>query len=486
MPVSLYVFLCFFLPCFFFVWKFIASLQREALSYVLLAFSLLLCALWNIWGTVLLAALMAVNYGLGLALSAPGGGDTSWRRRGLLAAGILLNCLPLAVFRYVPGFAGEAESFTLVSPFFPGLAFWMLMQIGWLWSIYRRQIETEGFLRHAVFSTAFPYLFAGPIVRYEQVCRQFDGLGMPSCQDVARAVCLIVLGLAKKVLFADTLGVYTSRIFDAAQNGLPLSTAEAWAGSLCFTFQVYFDFSGYTDIAIGAALLIGLRLPENFRSPYRATGFIEFWRRWHITLSNWLRDFPYMAIGGAWCGRTRQILSFACAIVLAGLWHGADVTFFVWAGLNGVFLLLNFIFRFFIKGRPAEALACSLPVRAVSSALTFVAVSLCWVVFRSESVGAALAMYRTLLGFPVVPGGVEAPAGLFANGYFVSCMSFVPLAAAAIVVFAFPTSREFTAGRQDGSRPWLSWAPTPLWAALLAALGFCCLVWSWTPAPFIF
>ena len=193
-----------------------------------------------------------------------------------------------------------------------------------------------------------------------------------------------------------------------------------------------------------------------------------------------------MAIGGAWCGRTRQILSFACAIVLAGLWHGADVTFLVWAGLNGVFLLLNFIFRFFIKGRPAEALACSLPVRAVSSALTFVAVSLCWVVFRSESVGAALAMYRTLLGFPVVPGGVEAPAGLFANGYFVSCMSFVPLAAAAIVVFAFPTSREFTAGRQDGSRPWLSWAPTPLWAALLAALGFCCLVWSWTPAPFIF
>ena len=468
------------------MWKFIASLQREALSYVLLAFSLLLCALWNIWGTVLLAALMAVNYGLGLALSAPGGGDTSWRRRGLLATGILLNCLPLAVFRYVPGFAGETESFTLVSPFFPGLAFWMLMQIGWLWSIYRRQIETEGFLRHAVFSTAFPYLFAGPIVRYEQVGRQFDGLGMPSCQDVARAVCLIVLGLAKKVLLADTLGVYTSRIFDAAQNGLPLSTAEAWAGSLCFTFQVYFDFSGYTDIAIGAALLIGLRLPENFRSPYRATGFIEFWRRWHITLSNWLRDFPYMAIGGAWCGRTRQILSFACAIVLAGLWHGADVTFLVWAGLNGVFLLLNFIFRFFIKGRPAEALACSLPVRAVSSALTFVAVSLCWVVFRSESLGAALAMYRTLLGFPVVPGGVEAPAGLFANGYFVSCMSFVPLAAAAIVVFAFPTSREFTAGRQDGSRPWLSWAPTPLWAALLAALGFFCLVWSWTPAPFIF
>ena len=127
-----------------------------------------------------------------------------------------------------------------------------------------------------------------------------------------------------------------------------------------------------------------------------------------------------------------------------------------------------------------------LRVRAVSSALTFVAVSLCWVVFRSESLGAALAMYRTLLGFPVVPGGVEAPAGLFANGYFVSCMSFVPLAAAAIVVFAFPTSREFTAGRQDGSRPWLSWAPTPLWAALLAALGFFCLVWSWTPAPFIF
>ena len=323
-------------------------------------------------------------------------------------------------------------------------------------------------------------------MRYEQVGRQFDGLGMPSCQDVARAVCLIVLGLAKKVLLADTLGVYASRIFDAVQNGLPLSTAEAWAGSLCFTFQVYFDFSGYTDMAIGAALLIGLRLPENFRSPYRATGFIEFWRRWHITLSNWLRDFPYMAVGGAWCGRTRQILSFALAIVLAGLWHGAGVTFLVWAGLNGVFLLLNFAFRFFIKGRTAEALACSLPVRVVFTALTFVVVSLCWVVFRSESVGAALTMYRTLLGFPVVPGGVEAPAGLFANGYFVSCMSFVPLAAAAIVVFALPTSREFTAGRQDGSRPWLSWAPTPLWAALLAALGFCCLVWSWTPAPFIF
>ena len=483
---SLTVFCCALLPCFLLAWNAVASLRREWLGHLLLGFSLLLCALADVRGLVLLCGMTCVNYAFGLALAAPGGQENGLRRRGILLAAALFNLLPLILLRLsgqgflplVPDASGGA--FTLASPLLPGLAFWMLVQIGWLASIYRRQVEPEGFFRHAVFSCAFPHLFAGPVVRYEQMGRQYDALGPLEGSSVAAGLMLLAIGLCKKCLLADQLDAASSAVFAAAAQGAPLGCLEAWAGTLSFTFQIYFDFSGYMDIVSGAALMAGVRLPQNFSAPLRATGFIEFWRRWHITLSSWIKDFVYTPLGGGWCGPARQLFSFACAMLVCWLWHGYRLTLRVWALMNGVFLLVNYLFRKAAAGRPLEALAGLLPCRLAFGIATFLLLNACFAMFRADSPLAALSLYRAMAGL----GAVQAPSlPGFAIG---SWTALAPLAPAMLAAFLLPPSREFVAGRRDGARAWLAWSMNGFWAAACALGLFASLVLAGSPRPFIF
>ena len=237
---------------------------------MLLLFSAVFYVLWGPAFFLLLAALVAVNYAFGLALAQPGERSGRPGRRGLLALALCVNIAPLIWFKY-SGFLAQVFmqvsgwEFSFTPPPLPvGISFSTFIQIAWLVGVYRRQIAPEGALRHALFVSCFPYVMSGPIVRYEQIGPQFDALGMATSRQLGMGVALFVMGMAKKVLLADSLAPYANAVFNAAERGFPLSGAEAWAGSFCYTFQLYFDFSGYTDMALGIGLMLGLNLPENF------------------------------------------------------------------------------------------------------------------------------------------------------------------------------------------------------------------------------
>lgn len=225
-----------------------------------------------------------------------------------------------------------------------------------------------------------------------------------------------MLGLAKKIWIADSLAGIANPIFNAvAQNGQPM-LFEAWAGALSYTLQLYFDFSAYSDMAIGLSLLFNVRLPLNFNSPYKATSIIEFWRRWHMTLSRYLRDYLYIPLGGSRKGRVRRHVNLMVTMLLGGFWHGAGWTFIAWGGLHGFFLVLNHGWRAFKKHRGwGDEGAFG---RGVSGALTFIAVVVGWVFFRSDRITSARVMLEGMAGM----NGISLPEGwLHWLGRFVSC-----------------------------------------------------------------
>ncbi len=511
MPFDSYVFVLIFLPLLVFVWRAVAVVHRQSLPLVLLCASLVFCLWASPAALLLLALLIPVNYGLGLALAAPGEREGSLRRKSLLTLALLICFAPLLLIRYLPELAALVPGLLSLAPapetqalsFLPlfthgmaagsagqyfvlgtaacaGMSFWTLVQAAWLISIYKRHIEPEGLLRHALFSLAFPWLLAGPVVRYEQMGPQLDALDAPALSTVAAGLGLFLTGLAKKVLLANWLGSHADTIFAAAAMSDALTSMEALLGILAFSFQIYFDFSGYTDMALGAGLMLGLRIPENFAAPYRATGFIDFWRRWHITLSSFVREYIYQPLAGAAPSFPRALLAVAAGLVLTALWHGAALTFLAWILIHAVFLGLNALLRS-LKSPGLDALLSGLVMRPVCILLTFVLVSLAWVFFRADSLPHAVNMYTALVS-------VSRPHAFscFANGYFAGVLSLLPLFLAAICVFVLPTSREIFTGCRDGSRPWLSFAPTLPWALLLAAAAFACLSVMDLTRPFIF
>lgn len=499
MSFDSYVFVLVFLPLLVFLWRAAAIVHRESLSLVLLAFSLLFGLLASPAGLLLLLCLLLVNYGFGLALAAPGERENTIRRKGLLILALLVNFTPLILTRlaalfglpdlalpyqdlFTSGMSVPApeNAFVLQTAQLAGLSFWSLIQAAWLVSIFQRHTEPEGLLRHALFSLAFPWLLAGPIVRYEQMGPQFDNLAAPPMSVLVCGLGLFLAGLCKKVLLADWLGVHADTIFAAQQAGFSVTSMEAWLGLLAFSFQIYFDFSGYTDMALGIGLMLGLRLPENFRQPYRATGFIEFWRRWHITFSSWLRDSLYQPLAGSWPGFARIVLGILACMAFAGLWHGSGLTFLVWAGLHSLFLALNVAIRS-LRSTGAGALLATVPMRVLSTCMTFVLVTLLWVLFRSDTLGHALAMYATLFN-------LQAPGALsfLVNGYFTGLLSLLPLLLGLVLVFALPTAHDIFLGCRDGSRPWLSFAPTLPWALVLALAAVACLMVMDRTRPFLF
>ena len=228
-------------------------------------------------------------------------------------------------------------------------------------------------------------------------------------------------------------------------------------------------------MALGLGLMLGLRLPENFNSPYKSTGIVDFWRRWHITLSAWLRDFLYIPLGGNRAGRLKQYRNLFLTMLIGGAWHGAGWTFMIWGALHGLMLSVNHFFRAQIKGSRLEAVLSSAPLRLLSIAFTFLCINFCWVVFRALSLDGALRVYTAMLTgpFSLQPGPT---GGLLPNHYFQGWQPFALLILCAVLVWAFPNSREILQGRRDGSRPWLAWRPSRLWASGLALLAFAALI----------
>jgi len=327
----------------------------------------------------------AINYLLGQILS------------GRIAAGrSTLAWLWLAVL-FNLGLLGGYKYLGLVLPLlgidFPaiaaplGISFFTFHQLSYLIDIHRRRIAPTGLRDYSLYVSFFPHLIAGPIMRYGQFAPQLAGPG--GTVDLLGGLFFFAVGLFKKTVLADTLAPIADRVFAAAAAGQLLGSGEALKGILAYTWQIYFDFSGYADMAIGLGLLLGIALPINFAAPYRAASISEFWRRWHITLSQFLRDYVYIPLGGSRHGGRRQVVALLLTMTLAGLWHGAALTFVAWGALHGLALVVAALWR-----RSGGRLFV-LP-QVVSVGLTFVVVALLWVLFRAEDFSAALACYRGL------------------------------------------------------------------------------------------
>jgi alginate O-acetyltransferase complex protein AlgI len=317
--------------------------------------------------------------------------------RWLIPAAIAANLALLGVFKYLDFFADLANLIPglgaprlgLALPL--GISFFTFHHIMYLADLRAGRAPAFGLVKYALYIAFFPQVLAGPLVRWSEIMHQFDEAPYArpdAAERFARGLMLLTVGLAKKVFLGDPLADYVNPVFQAAAAGKAVTVVEAWQATLGFTFQIYFDFSGYTDMALGIALLFGLVLPQNFDVPYRATSLSDFWRRWHMTLSRFLRDYLYIPMGGNRRGLPRQVGALAATMTLGGLWHGAGLTFLAWGALHGLGLGAGVLTRRARIAIPAP----------LGWALTSLFVVLTWVLFRATSFDAALAIFKGLFG----------------------------------------------------------------------------------------
>ena len=331
------------------------------------------------------------------------------QRLTLLTLGVGGDLLLLAYFKYSGFLIGTFN--WAVGSFLPtpkvelpiGISFFTFTQIAYLVDAYRNDARQYGPARYTLFVSFFPHLIAGPIYHHREIMPQFH-LGSFRF-DIANfdfGLTWFALGLAKKVLLADFIAQYATPVFKAAAGGSSVGFVDGWIGACSFALQLYFDFSGYSDMAIGLAMMLGVRLPINFNSPYKALSLIDFWRRWHVTLSRFLRDYLYFPLGGNRKGSLRRYINLLVTMLLGGLWHGAAWTFVIWGGIHGFGLILNHAWN-----RVASKIDVHLAA-PVSWALTLIFVILAWVPFRAESASAALAIWKGMAGLNGMLGAETA------------------------------------------------------------------------------
>ncbi|MBI4081991.1 MAG: MBOAT family protein [Candidatus Lambdaproteobacteria bacterium] len=360
------------------------------------------------WGEqrylLLILSSIAVNFGIGYALSQPGGSPP--RRKAWLWAGIVFDLGAVGLFKYTNFLLGTANTvfgagLPLAEIGLPlGISFYTFQQMAYLVDCYRHQVREHDLVRYSLFVAFFPQLIAGPIVHHQELIPRFGDRRIlrPSPEWLAEGAAIFLLGVFKKVALGDLMGGYADRVFAAADGGTPVMLVEAWHGVLAFALQIYFDFSGYSDMAIGMAWMIGIRLPLNFDSPYRAASIVEFWQRWHMTLSRWLRDYLYFPLGGNRLGPRRRYINLMAVMVLGGLWHGASWMFVLWGALHGLLLCVNHWWRA-LRPRLRAIPAWSAPAEALLyRLLTLLAVLLAWIPFRARTLGGALGLLKGMAG----------------------------------------------------------------------------------------
>jgi alginate O-acetyltransferase complex protein AlgI len=403
-------FLCFFLAVFTLYWL----LPRQRLrTYLLLVASYAFYACWSQWLALLIAGSTVVDYLVGRGMDAS---RSALARRLLLAVSLVLNLGVLITFKYANFFldslgqalraAGLEASLPTLSVLLPiGISFYTFEAINYTVDVYRRRIAAEKDLAHfMLFVLFFPHLVAGPIVRARDFLPQIRRRKRWSWPRMQMGVQFFLLGLVKKLAVADRMALYADPVF--AQPEL-YRTGALWVAVLAYALQIYGDFSGYSDMAIGCAHMLGYKLARNFDLPYLASSISEFWRRWHISLSTWLRDYLFIPLGGSRGGTWQTCRNLMLTMTLGGLWHGASWTFVVWGFLHGLLLVGHRLFGAWRQDRPL--LSRCLESRAgawACGALTFSCVALLWVFFRAPTFACALDVLAHLF---VPRGGESAP-----------------------------------------------------------------------------
>lgn len=394
--------------------------RRLSISWLIFA-SLFFYGWWNPAYLGLILGSMLFNFSVGILLTRK---KSLIRRKVVLVAGIAVNLAALAYFKYA-GFFFENLSLVfdlgwnvenIILPL--AISFFTFQQITYLVDAYRHETKEYDFTQYALFVTFFPQLIAGPIVHHKEMMPQFfKGKKFRMRYEyIAIGASIFFLGLFKKVVIADSLSPYVSESFAVVSSGVLLTFFEAWLGVLAYTFQLYFDFSGYSDMAVGLAFLFGIRLPLNFNSPYKSTSIIEFWRRWHITLSRFLKEYLYIPLGGNRRGEVRRNVNIMITMLLGGLWHGAGWTFIIWGGLHGLYLVLNHGWRN-IKSYLGIPVHGGKVAFFLSRLFTFLAVVIAWAYFRADSLESANLMVKSLFAYGGVywPEEARSQLGIFAD-----------------------------------------------------------------------
>lgn len=347
--------------------------KRYATLWLVVA-SFLFYGYWNWRYVPLLFASIVFNYMIGRKIE-------NTRLKKWLILGIVGNLLLLGYFKYTDFFLANVNAIAGVDCFdlphivLPlGISFFTFTQTAYLVDAYRGETANQSFLTYCEFVTIFPHLIAGPIINHREMIPQFVAYETfkINYENIAKGITIFAMGLFKKVVIADTLAVWANDVFLRTES---LTFIEAWIGAVSYTFQLYFDFSGYSEMAIGLGLMFNLRLPVNFNSPYRAESIIDFWRRWHMTLGTWVRDYLYIPMGGNKHGEIAKMRNLFLSMGLIGLWHGAGWTFVIWGTMHGFALMINHQWR---------RLGITLS-RFVNIGLTFLCVTLLWVFFRAEN-----------------------------------------------------------------------------------------------------
>jgi alginate O-acetyltransferase complex protein AlgI len=482
MLFSTYTFVFQFLPAVVLAFAAARRHSPRAGIFVLAGSSLFFYGAWRPVYLLLLLASITANFSLGLLMENPR------RRRSIGVLGVALNLALLCYFKYTNFLLDSVQALTgaplpAVNVVLPlGISFFTFQQIAYLVDVMRGAKVERDIVSYTLFVSFFPHLIAGPLVHHAEMIPQFKrGRTLRSAVLAARGMAIFAAGLFKKVVIADNLAQFVSPVFAHLDAGGSVTPSWAWLSTLAYTFQIYFDFSGYSDMAIGLALMFGIRLPVNFRSPYKATSIVDFWRRWHITLSRFLRDYLYIPLGGNRLGEPRRYLNLMLTMLLGGLWHGAGWNFLIWGGLHGLYLSINHLWQKW-RGVAAKTASSNHVAQAASWSVTFAAVVIAWVFFRAKTVAAAWTMLCALFAFPagsspyVSPGILrvmdlpilvgEGPLLLIGSGAVMLAL---------VVALSLPNVPQIFRYREYRRAPesssWPQWRPSLSWA-LLSALAF--------------
>jgi len=494
-----YSFLLIFLPITVLGFFLVGRLGKAAGAGWLAACSLFFYGWWDYRYLFLLVASIGANYLVGGYIARH---SACAKGRLALTMAVAANLLLLCYYKYADFFLSTSNAilgtdWPILGIILPiGISFFTFTQIAFLADAYAGKVTEYRFIYYVLFVTYFPHLIAGPVLHHKEMMPQFDEDRnyRPDAANFAIGLTILPIGLAKKVLIADNLAGYAAPAF-------ALGTDEptfffAWGGALAYTFQLYFDFSGYSDMAIGLSRLFGVRLPLNFNSPYKSHNIAEFWRRWHMTLSRFLRDYLYIPLGGNRHGTLRRQTNLITTMVLGGLWHGAGWNFVIWGGLHGGFLVINQLWQNLCRRMPF-----SLPPqlsRFLGITLTFLCVVFAWVYFRAPDLSTANRLIAGMLGGfgAAIPEPILSRLGplkalveqlgirsyLGGGAFFVETWSWIALGG--LVAFLAPNTQEIM-GRFDPALPeegraqlslppHLAWAPqrrNAMAMGLLFALG---------------
>jgi alginate O-acetyltransferase complex protein AlgI len=370
--------------------------------------SLVFYGYWHPPHTLLLVASILCNYGAGELILRSKNLNGSARRVLILA--VSANLLVLGYFKYADFTLRTLNEMLglnlgVANIRLPiGISFFTFTQIAYLVDVYVGKVRERQPIHYALFVTYFPHLIAGPVLHHAEMMPQFAQAKnySPALRNFAVGLAFLAVGLAKKILIADSAAPIANRLFDTASRTL-VPSSIAYAGVLAYSLQIYFDFSGYSDMAVGLSRLMGVELPYNFDSPYKSRSIIDFWRRWHMTLSRFLRDYLYFALGGNRHGAIRRYFNLMLTMLLGGLWHGASWTFVAWGGLHGFYLIVNHAWRFVslqlkVAYPPLVALVPIAVSGVLSRITTLACVALAWILFRADTALAARHVIQSLVG----------------------------------------------------------------------------------------